>query len=43
MIRSVKRYTESAKVEADILRELKLNGGCNHNIVDLVSQFTHES
>lgn len=37
IIRSVKRYTESAKVEADILKELKLNGGCNHNIVDLIS------
>jgi len=36
MIRSVKRYTESAKVEADILRQLKNKGGCDHNIVDLV-------
>lgn len=43
MIRSVQRYTESAKVEAFILRELKAKGGCNHNIVNLESQFTHES
>lgn len=37
VVRSVKRYTESAKVEAEILRVLKAKGGCNHNIVDLVS------
>ena len=43
MIRSVHRYTESAKVESFILRELKAKGGCNHNIVDLVSSFTHNS
>ena len=41
MIRSVKRYTESAKVEAEILKKLRLNGGSDHHIVDLVDQFTH--
>jgi dual-specificity kinase len=43
VIRAVARYTESARIEADILNDLKRKGGCQSNIVDLKEYFTHFS
>lgn len=42
VIRAVKRYTESARIEADILNDLKRQGGCDLNIVELKEYFMHE-
>lgn len=43
VIRAVKRYTESAKIEAEILKDLKQRGGdCNY-IVDLKDSFVHKA
>jgi serine/threonine protein kinase len=43
VIRAVKRYTESAKIEAEILNDLKKKGGdCNY-IVDLKESFVHRN
>ena len=43
VIRAVPRYTESAKIEADILAYLKRKGGCDNGIVDLKDWFMHTS
>jgi dual-specificity kinase len=43
IIRAVPRYTESARIEAEILNDLKRKGGCERNIVDLKEYFTHYS
>lgn len=43
IVRAVSRYAESAKIEANILRDLKSKGGCGQNIVDLRDYFDHKS
>ena len=43
VVRAVKRYTESAKIEADILQDLRQKGGCQHGIVHLKEYFMHET
>ena len=43
VIRAVPRYTESAKVEASILSDLKRHGGCNRGIVYLRETFMNKS
>lgn len=42
-MRAVERYSRSAKIEADILKEIKKRGGCSQFIVDLLDEFMHES
>ena len=39
IIRAVKRYNESAEIEAKILEDIKLKGGCDKGIVDLHEYF----
>lgn len=39
MIRAVKRYNESAKIEADILLDLASKGGAEHGIVLMKEYF----
>lgn len=39
MIRAVKRYNESAKIEADILLDLATKGGAEHGIVLMKEYF----
>ncbi len=41
MIRAVKRYNESAKIEADILVDIAAKGGAEQGIVYLKEYFTH--
>lgn len=41
VIRAVKRYIESAKVEADILNDLRKKGGDQNYVVDLKDFFMH--
>ncbi len=43
MVRAVERYSKSAKIEADILKDIKKRGGCSKHIVDLKDEFIHES
>jgi len=43
VIRAVKRYTESAKIEAEILKDLKRKGGDLNYIVDLKDWFVHKN
>jgi dual-specificity kinase len=43
IVRAVSRYAESAKIEANILRDLKSKGGCGQNIVDLRDFFEHKT
>jgi len=43
VIRAVKRYTESAKIEAEILNDLKRKGGDLNYIVDLKDWFVHKN
>jgi len=43
VIRAVQRYTESAKTEASILRDLQRNGGCERGVVYLKEWFMHRS
>jgi dual-specificity kinase len=43
VVRAVERYTHSAKIEANILNDIKIKGGCTQNLVDLEDVFTHES
>lgn len=42
VIRAVKRYNSSAKVEIKILKDVRDKGGCKHNIVHLEESFVHE-
>lgn len=42
MIRAVERYTESARIEIDILNDMKKQGGCQHGIVYLKEWFIYE-
>ena len=42
VIRAVKRYNSSAKVEIKILNDLRDRGGCQHNIVLLNESFMFE-
>lgn len=42
VIRAVKRYNESAKIEADILADIAKKGGADHGIVYLKEYFTHK-
>jgi len=35
VVRAVSRYTDSAKIEAKILYDIKNKGGCDKNIVEL--------
>ena len=42
VVRAVERYTISAKIEANILNDIKNKGGCFNNIVDLQDYFVHE-
>lgn len=37
----MKRYNESAQIEAKILEDIKLKGGCNKNIVYMHESFMH--
>jgi hypothetical protein len=41
VVRAVERYTDSAKIEAKILCDIKKEGGCQNFIVDLKDFFTH--
>ena len=41
VIRAVKRYTESARIEVDILQDLKQKGGCENYIVELKDHFMY--
>ena len=43
VIRAVPRYVQSAKTEAQILKELQEQGGCERGIVYLKEWFTHHS
>jgi dual-specificity kinase len=38
----VKRYNESAKIEADILLDIQKKGGADHGIVYLKEYYTHK-
>ena len=38
----MKRYNESAKIEADILRDIDQKGGSREGIVHLKEYFTHK-
>ena len=42
MIRAVKRYNESAKIEADILIDIMKKGGQQNGIVYLKEYFNHQ-
>jgi dual-specificity kinase len=42
VIRAVKRYNESAKIEADILMDINNKGGANQGIVMLKQYFYHK-
>lgn len=42
VIRAVERYSDSARIEVDILNELRKVGGCNQGIVYLKEWFVHE-
>jgi len=42
VVRAVQRYTESAKIEADILQDLRRQGGCQRGIVNLKEFFMHK-
>lgn len=41
VIRAVPRYTDSARIEADILKDLKAKGGVTNHVVDLKHYFYH--
>lgn len=41
VIRAVKRYNESAKIEAEILQKIQEKGGSKHGIVYLKEYFIH--
>jgi hypothetical protein len=43
VIRAVKVYTESAKIETEILNGLKKKGGDFNYIVDLMDSFVHKN
>jgi len=43
VVRAVSRYTESAKFEASILKDLQAQGGCDQGIVFLKETFTNKS
>ena len=43
VVRAVARYTESAKFEATILKDLHTKGGCERGIVYLKETFTNKS
>jgi len=42
VIRAVERYSDSARIEVDILNELRKVGGCQQGIVYLKEWFIHE-
>ena len=42
VIRAVARYTDSARIEVDILEDMKRRGGCEKGIVYLKDYFIHE-
>jgi dual-specificity kinase len=42
VIRAVERYTESARIEIDILNDMKKQGGCQQGIVYLKEWFIYE-
>jgi len=41
IVRSVKRYNQSAKTEIKILEDVNRYGGPDHHIVHLIDSFTH--
>jgi dual-specificity kinase len=41
IIRAVKRYNSSAKIEIKILEDVRSKGGNHHNLVHLIESFTH--
>ncbi len=41
VIRAVKRYVESARIEADILVDIRNKGGANHGVVLMKEYFFH--
>ena len=41
IIRAVKRYNQSAKIEVNILNDVKKRGGDQHNLVLMYESFTH--
>ena len=41
IIRAVKRYNQSAKIEINILNDVKKKGGNEHNLVLMHESFTH--
>ena len=43
VVRAVPRYTESAKFEAQILKDLHTQGGCERGIVYLKETFMNKS
>lgn len=43
VIRAVKRYNQSAKIEIKILNDVRNKGGANNNLVLLHESFTHKS
>ena len=43
VVRAVSRYADSAKIEANILKDIKSKGGCDKNIVDLIDFFEHKT
>jgi len=42
VIRAVARYTDSARIEVDILEDMKRRGGCDKGIVHLKEYFINE-
>ena len=42
MIRGVKRYNESAQIEASILEDIREKGGYEHGIVCMKERFKHK-
>lgn len=42
IIRAVKRYNQSAKIEVNILNDVKKRGGTSHNLVHMYESFTHK-
>ena len=42
VIRAVQRYSDSARIEVEILEDMKRRGGCDKGIVYLKEYFIHE-
>ena len=43
VVRAVERYAHSAKIESNILTDIKNKGGCQNYIVELQDYFIHTS